>query len=141
MVFGVSTVLFIGGLYLALQWISQEPSKGTPTSPSHSRRQRVRKRKSSTSTQAPGNGRPKVTLIYAPTCSSCPQVRALWRELRAELGFDYDEVSILSSYGRALAAQHGILQTPATLIDGKLVFRGELSREEALAALLVSRSP
>ena len=138
-VFGASTVLFVGGLYLALQWVGQEPPQEMPTSPSRSRRRRTRTRRSSASARVSGNGRPKVTLIYAPTCSSCPQVRALWRELQAELGFDYEEVNILSARGRDLAVQHGILQTPVTLINGELVFRGEFSREEALTALRVSQ--
>jgi len=126
----VSTVVFVGGLYLALRWgqetVPVAPQTATREAPDEA---------ASLAHAMPRNGRPKVTLLYAPTCTTCPKAQALWRELQTQLDFQYEEVSIVTRQGRELAAKHGILQTPATLIDGSIAFHGVPSREEALRAL------
>lgn len=129
LVYGVATVLFVGGLFLTFRWMDQPAT--TARTPARQRRQRRRQR--SAPVQVPRNGRPKVTLVYAPTCRTCPQVQELWRELQDQADFDYEEVEITTARGRELAAQHGIMSTPVTLINGEVVFRGEPARDEALA--------
>lgn len=131
LVYGASTVLFVGGLFLTFRWLDQ-PVAAADT---HARQPRQQRRQRSTPVQVSRNGHPKVTLVHAPTCPTCPQVQELWCELQAQAGFDYEEVEITTERGRELAAQHGIMSTPVTLINGEVVFRGEPSRDEALAAV------
>jgi glutaredoxin len=129
LVFGVSTVLFVGGLYLAFRWMGQPTTVADPPI----RRPRPRRRQRSAPARVTGNGRPVVTLLHAPTCPTCPQVQDIWRMLQDQADFDYEEVDITTKRGRELAARYGIMRTPVTLINGEVTFRGVPSPDEALA--------
>lgn len=131
LVYGVTTALFVGGLFLTFRWMDQPAA----TANTPGRRPRRRRRQRSAPVQVSHNGHPKVTLVHAPTCPTCPQVQELWRELQDQADFDYEEVEITTERGRELAATHGTMNTPVTLINGKVVFRGEPARDEALAAV------
>lgn len=60
-------------------------------------------------------GRPRVTLIGKPGCHLCDEARAVIAEVTAELGEEYDEVSILDD--PELASRYAE-QIPVTLVDG-----------------------
>ena len=134
---GASIVLFIGSLFLAAQWLGQP----TPTSETRSRRPRrervpaLAQHVGNGSLAATSHGRPKVTLVYGPSCPTCPQAQTVWRELQGQAGFDYEEVDITTQQGRDLAATYGIMSTPVTLINGKVAFRGTPALDEARAAI------
>ena len=131
LVFGVSTVLFVAGLYLAFRWMDQPTTVADPPT----RRPRSRRRPRPAPAQMAGNGRSRVTLLHAPTCPTCPQAQTVWRGLQDQADFDYEEVDITTKQGRELAARYGIMRTPVTLINGEVTFRGAPSFDEALAAV------
>jgi hypothetical protein len=58
---------------------------------------------------------PRVTLIGKPGCHLCDEARAVIAEVTAELGEEYDEVSILDE--PELASRYAE-QIPVTLVDG-----------------------
>jgi glutaredoxin len=147
LVLGASIGLFIGGFFLAARWLGQP----TPVADTRTRRPRPRHERTPAPIQHVSNGRldktvgsslsrprhkrPKVTLVYGPSCPTCPQVQTTWRELQEQIGFDYEEVDITTAQGRELAVTYGIMHTPVTLIDGQVTFRGEPSWDEALSAV------
>ena len=109
----ISTVVFFGGAALALKWFSQ------PTTPA--RRDRFAEP-------------PKVTLITSPVCHApCEEAKTVWREVRQEHRFKFEEVDITSLRGRELAATHNIFTTPTTLINGRVAFRSVPKRDHAAA--------
>jgi hypothetical protein len=57
-----------------------------------------------------------VTLIGKPGCHLCDDAREVIARVAADLGVDWDEVSILED--RALAEQYAE-QIPVTLVDGR----------------------
>lgn len=132
LIYGTSTVLFVGGLYFAGQWLLDPDKSDTRTL---ERRRPSDQRRTPTPRAASENGRPMVTLVHTPNCSTCPQVQTLWRELQVEADFDYEEVTVTSERGRELAARYNMMSTPVTLINGEVAFRGEPVRDEALAAV------
>lgn len=109
----ISTVVFFGGAALALKWFSG------PARPA--RRDRFA-------------GMTKVTLITSPACrEACENARAVWREVRAEHRFKFEEIDIASPHGRELAARHNIFITPTTLVDDRVAFRSVPKRDHAAA--------
>ncbi|MFQ5812197.1 MAG: thioredoxin family protein, partial [Anaerolineae bacterium] len=131
LVYGASTALFVGGLFLTFRWMDQPMA----TANTQARRPRPRRQRMPAPTQSSSSGLPKVTLVHAPSCPTCPQAQTIWRELQQQIGFDYEEVNIITERGRGLAATYGIMSTPVTLIDGEVAFRGAPSPDEALLAV------
>lgn len=74
----------------------------------------------------------RVTLLVAEWCPVCPNARTLWRSLRNEYDFQYDEVDIASAAGEELVTTFNVLSVPTTFIDGEVAFVGVPKREEAI---------
>lgn len=111
----VSTVVFFGGAALALKWFSDP----------------ARPRRQERFTEPP-----KVTLITSPAChDACEEAKAIWREVRKERQFKFEEVDITSPRGREMAATHNIFTTPTTLINGRVAFRSVPKLDHAAAKM------
>jgi Glutaredoxin-like domain (DUF836) len=63
-----------------------------------------------------GDRAPRVRLIGKPSCHLCDEARAVIAAVCAEVGTDFDEVSILDD--PALADQYWEL-IPVTMVDGR----------------------
>lgn len=113
LIYTLATVYFIGGILLAVRWLSVDKGEG-----------RANRR-------APAN----VILVTSQTCSTCTKADQLWNELLETYQFQYHKVDINSGKGRSLASKHKIWSTPSTLIDGKVAFRGVPNRLRAKIAM------
>ncbi len=110
----ISTVVFLGGLVLATQWIGQSK---LPLPDIHA-------------------GLPRVTVITSSACSgSCRDAVRVWQAVREGYQFKFEEVDITSPRGRDLAATHNIFATPTTLVNGRVAFRGVPKLDHAAAAV------
>ena len=76
-----------------------------------------------------------VTLLVSSSCSACPSAKSLWKGLRVKYSFSYREIDISTPNGQELAERHSIRATPATIINGRLVFIGVPPRQSAEKAL------
>ena len=76
-----------------------------------------------------------VTLLVSSSCSACPSAKTLWKGLRVKYSFSYREIDISTPNGQELAERHSIRATPATIINGRLVFIGVPPRQSAEKAL------
>jgi thioredoxin 1 len=74
----------------------------------------------------------QVTLLVADWCPVCPGAKELWRSLKNEHDFHYDEVDIASPFGEKLVSELNILSVPTTIIDGRVAFVGVPDRDEAI---------
>ena len=77
----------------------------------------------------------KVTLLTAKWCPECPSAKEIWRELRKEHDFEYEEIDVSSERGKELAEENDIRSVPVTLIDGNTAFIGIPDRNEAALAI------
>lgn len=103
----LSTIVFLGGLALALKWTGE----ANPPLP------------------------PRVQLVTSDRCAPCEDAKAVWRSAQERHAFDLEEVHIASPRGRDLAARHNILTTPAAVVDGQIVLRGVPTSERAAEAV------
>jgi|GEM_PF-1533204 len=124
----ISTVIFVGGLALAFKWMtgSSDPASAVQIEgpkakapPAH--------------IPASSNGMPDVTLITSSICTSCNGAKTIWEQARQQVSFQYQEIDITSTQGQRLAAKYNIFSTPVAIVNGKMVKRGRLSLDDALA--------
>ncbi|MDG6909574.1 MAG: thioredoxin family protein [Nitrososphaerota archaeon] len=74
----------------------------------------------------------QVALVVAEWCPVRPSAKELWRNLRKEVDFHYDEIDIASPLGEKLVAESNILSVPTATIDGSVAFVGVPERNEAI---------
>jgi len=73
----------------------------------------------------------KITLLTAKWCPQCPSVKEIWKELKQQYDFEYEEVDVSSKRGKELVEQNEIKSIPTTLIDGTVAFIGVPNKDEA----------
>ena len=129
----ISTMLFIGGLFMAFRWLGK--TGGAPRARPAPAQRQLASADAQSPAPAAGNGLPRVTLLTASTCASCQQAQAIWQQARAQAAFQFETVDIFSARGRDLAARHNVFHTPATVVNDEVVLRGIPRLESALAVL------
>ena len=78
---------------------------------------------------------PKVTLVHADWCRLCPAASKLWKSMRSEYEFEYEEVDIDTERGQELAGKHSIMGVPTTIIDDEVIFVGVPEKDEAVSMI------
>lgn len=132
----ISTIIFIGGLALAYKWMTE--AARTPETGAQGIQLRQIGRHGAKSDDSKQfvpftpNGVSKVTLATSPACSSCKRTKAVWEQVHKHANFIYEEVDITTQQGRDLAAKHNIFSTPVTIVNDKVVKRGQLDMQAAL---------
>lgn len=77
----------------------------------------------------------KVQLVYTKTCIYCPASKALFKELKKNHKFDYEEIDAMSPEGQKLVAKYSIMSVPTIIVDGKVKFTGIPAKDKAIAAV------
>jgi thioredoxin 1 len=77
----------------------------------------------------------KVTLLHASWCTVCPSARRLWKDLKSEYGFEYEEIDVETPEGQEMSEKYGIVGIPTTIIDGEIAFSGLQKKAEAIARI------
>lgn len=73
----------------------------------------------------------KVTLVHSELCHFCPTAKKVWRDLKEQCDFEYEEVDLGSPEGKELAKKFNIRSIPTTIIDNKVAFVGVPDKEKA----------
>lgn len=74
----------------------------------------------------------KVQLVYTKMCSFCPQAKELFRSLKKDYKFDYEEIDAATSTGKKLVEKYSIMSVPTIIIDGKFIFTGVPPKEKVI---------
>jgi glutaredoxin len=77
----------------------------------------------------------KVIIVTTKTCPYCPPAKNLWRELKKEHNFEYEEVDASTPEGQKLAKKFNIRSVPTTIIDDRIAFIGVPPKEKAIEAV------
>jgi glutaredoxin len=77
----------------------------------------------------------KVVLLTAKWCVYCPSAKALWKKLKKDYKFDYEEIDIQSEKGQELAEKFSVMAVPTTIINNKIVITGLPEESKVIGAI------
>lgn len=77
----------------------------------------------------------KVQLVYTKTCVYCPIAKSLFKDLKKQYKFDYEEIDGTSPEGQKMVSKYSIMSVPTIIVDGKVRFNGVPARDKAIVAV------
>ena len=74
--------------------------------------------------------------LTSPGCTHCAAFQAFWHSIEKDWpNVSFEDVSITTPEGQALAQQHMILASPGIILNGELFSTGGVNKEKFLAKL------
>ena len=77
----------------------------------------------------------KVQLVYTKTCVYCPATKAMFKDLKKQYKFDYEEIDATSTEGQKLAAKYSIMAVPTIIVDNKVMWVGTPQKDKVIAVV------
>lgn len=77
----------------------------------------------------------KVQLVYTKQCVYCPSAKSLFKDLKKQYKFDYEEIDAMSTEGQKLVAKYSIMSVPSIIVDGKLQWTGVPPKDKVIAVV------
>ncbi|MBI2543230.1 MAG: thioredoxin family protein [Candidatus Aenigmarchaeota archaeon] len=77
----------------------------------------------------------KVQLVYTKTCVYCPAAKQLFKDLKKQYKFDYDEVDAMSPEGQKLVSKYSIMSVPTIIVDSKVQWVGVPQKDKVVSVL------
>lgn len=74
----------------------------------------------------------ELKLFTLPTCSMCPAVKAIAKEVAEKLNIDFREVNMATKDGLNESTLHQIMSAPTILVDEEVIVRGQFISKEML---------
>lgn len=76
--------------------------------------------------------------LSSPGCHNCKVFEEYWHTVEKDFpSVKYQNVSILTPEGQALAVRHGIFASPGIVINGELFSTGGINKEEFLKKIKI----
>ena len=77
----------------------------------------------------------KVQLVYTKQCVYCPTTKAIFKGLKKQYKFDYEEIDAMSPDGQKMVAKYSIMAVPSIIINDKLMFTGVPNKDKVIEAV------
>ncbi|MBU5537358.1 MAG: thioredoxin family protein [Candidatus Aenigmatarchaeota archaeon] len=77
----------------------------------------------------------KVQLVYTKSCVYCPIAKAMFRDLKKQYKFDYEEIDATSPEGQKLVAKYSIMAVPTIIVDNVVKWVGVPQKDKVIAVL------
>ncbi len=85
----------------------------------------------------------KLQIFTATHCPNCPAAKKIVEKVAAEkgkeFGLEVEQLNVDDENAMFTALEHNIISTPSIVIDGEVVFRGEVPTEARLLEELQKR--
>ena len=75
----------------------------------------------------------KVQLVYTKQCIYCPSAKAIFKDLKKQYKFDYEEIDAMSPEGQKLVSKYSIMSVPSIIVDSKLQWTGVPQKDKVIA--------
>lgn len=75
----------------------------------------------------------KVQLVYTKSCAYCPLAKGLFKDLKKQYKFDYEEVDAMSPEGQKLVAKYSIMSVPTIIVDNRVQWTGVPQKDKVIA--------
>lgn len=77
----------------------------------------------------------KVILVTAKWCHFCPTAKKLWKDMKNEYDFEYEEIDIDTQEGEKMVDKYSISSVPTTIIDDEIAFMGIPEKNKVIELL------
>ena len=77
----------------------------------------------------------KVQLVYTKQCVFCPTAKQVFKDLKKQYKFDYEEIDAMSPEGQKLVAKYSIMAVPSIIVDGRLQWTGVPQKDKVIAVI------
>ena len=77
----------------------------------------------------------KVQLVYTKSCQYCPTAKILFKDLKKQYKFDYEEIDAMSPEGQKLVTKYSIMAVPSIIVDGRLQWTGVPQKDKVIAVI------
>lgn len=77
----------------------------------------------------------KVQLVYTKHCVYCPAAKSLFKDLKKNYKFDYEEIDAMSPEGQEIVSKFNIMSVPSIIIDNKLAFTGVPTKDKVIESI------
>lgn len=77
----------------------------------------------------------KVILVTSNWCHFCPTTKKLWKDIKLDHDFEYEEIDFDSPEGENIVDKYSISSVPTTIINDKIAFVGIPDKDKAIKAL------
>lgn len=77
----------------------------------------------------------KVQLVYTKQCVYCPAAKSLFKDLKKQYKFDYEEIDAMSPEGQKLVAKYSVMSVPTIIVDGKVQWVGVPQKDKVIVVV------
>ncbi len=77
----------------------------------------------------------KVQLVYTKQCVFCPSAKQIFKDLKKQYKFDYEEVDALSPEGQKVVSKYSIMSVPTIIVNGKVQWTGVPQKDKVIAVI------
>lgn len=77
----------------------------------------------------------KVQLVYTKSCIYCPSAKAVFKDLKKQYKFDYEEIDAMSQEGQKLVSKYSIMSVPTILVDNVVKWTGVPQKDKVIAVV------
>ena len=77
----------------------------------------------------------KVQLVYTKSCVYCPTTKQIFKDLKKQYKFDYEEIDAMSPEGQKLVTKYSIMAVPSIIVDGRLQWTGVPQKDKVIAVI------
>ena len=77
----------------------------------------------------------KVQLVYTKQCVYCPSAKILFKDLKKQYKFDYEEIDAMSPEGQKLVSKYSIMSVPTILVDNRVQWVGVPQKDKVIAVI------
>ncbi|MBI2547313.1 MAG: thioredoxin family protein [Candidatus Aenigmarchaeota archaeon] len=77
----------------------------------------------------------KVQLVYTKSCVYCPIAKGLFKDLKKQYKFDYEEIDAMSPEGQKMASKFSIMSVPTIVVDGKVQWVGVPQKDKVISVI------
>lgn len=77
----------------------------------------------------------KVQLVYTKSCVFCPTAKQMFKDLKKQYKFDYEEVDAMSLEGQKMVAKYSIMSVPTIIVDNRVQWVGVPQKDKVIAVI------
>ena len=76
-----------------------------------------------------------VQLVYTKQCAYCPATKQIFKDLKKQYKFDYEEIDAMSPEGQKMVVKYSIMSVPTIIVDNKVQWVGVPQKDKVISVI------